>query len=148
VNDEGHPTVSHKGGAPGFVKVLDPSTIMFPSYDGNGMFFSMGNIVGDSRIGLLFMDFEKPHRIRVHTNAVVRDDAELLVRYPGADLVVQANVIESFFAFASNDDYLAGTGQRTAALEDSRLLPLVGRSLPEPIAIRLTVHALDLGFGG
>ncbi|MEP6624123.1 MAG: pyridoxamine 5'-phosphate oxidase family protein, partial [Acidimicrobiia bacterium] len=49
VNHEGHPTVSHKGGAPGFVRVTDPTTIVFPSYDGNGMFLSMGNIVGDGR---------------------------------------------------------------------------------------------------
>ena len=96
VNHEGHPTVSHKGGAPGFVKVVDPTTLLFPSYDGNGMFLSMGNIVGDGRIGLLFMDFDKPHRVRVHANAVVSDEAELLAQYPGADLVVQATVVDSF----------------------------------------------------
>ena len=45
VNADGHPTVSHKGGAPGFIRVLDPTTIVFPSYDGNGMFLSMGNIL-------------------------------------------------------------------------------------------------------
>ncbi len=96
VNHEGHPTVSHKGGAPGFVKVVDPTTLLFPSYDGNGMFLSMGNIVGDGRIGLLFMDFDKPHRVRVHANAEVSDEAELLAQYPGADLVVQATVVDSF----------------------------------------------------
>ena len=60
VNADGHPTVSHKGGAAGFVRVVDPATIVFPRYDGNGMFLSMGNVAGDSRIGLLFMDFERP----------------------------------------------------------------------------------------
>ena len=44
---------------------------MFPSYDGNGMFLSMGNIAGDGRIGLLFMDFDRPHRIRAHAHATV-----------------------------------------------------------------------------
>ena len=44
VDHNGHPTVSYKGGLPGFVKVLDERTIAFPSYDGNGMFYSMGNI--------------------------------------------------------------------------------------------------------
>jgi predicted pyridoxine 5'-phosphate oxidase superfamily flavin-nucleotide-binding protein len=96
VNGEGHPTVSHKGGAPGFVKVIDPTTIVFPSYDGNGMFLSMGNIVGDGRIGLLFMDFETPHRVRVHANAVVSADDPMMVEYPGADLVVRATVTDSF----------------------------------------------------
>jgi len=96
VNHEGHPTVSHKGGAPGFVRVIDATTIVFPSYDGNGMFLSMGNIVGDGRIGLLFMDFDQPHRVRVHAHAVVLDEGPLLDGYPGADLVVRATVTESF----------------------------------------------------
>jgi predicted pyridoxine 5'-phosphate oxidase superfamily flavin-nucleotide-binding protein len=48
--------VSRKGGAAGFVRVIDPTTIVFPSYDGNGMFLSMGNIAADGRIRLLFME--------------------------------------------------------------------------------------------
>ena len=86
VNAHGHPTVSHKGGAAGFVQVVDRTTIVFPSYDGNGMFLSMGNIVGDGRIGLLFMDFERPHRIRAHAHATVSprrsDDRPLPRRRP------------------------------------------------------------------
>src|SRR3954463_6714816 len=96
VNDSGHPTVSHKGGAPGFVRVLDPTTIAFPSYDGNGMFLSMGNIAGDGRIGLLFMDFDTPHRIRVHAKAIILSEGTLLDSYPGADLVVVATITETF----------------------------------------------------
>src|SRR3954463_4751672 len=88
VASAGHPTVSHKGGAAGFVRVTDPSTIVFPSYDGNGMFLSMGNIAGDGRIGLLFMDFERPPRLRAHANAVVSRDDPMMDEYPGADLVV------------------------------------------------------------
>ena len=96
VNHQGHPTVSHKGGAPGFVRVIDPTTLVFPSYDGNGMFLSMGNIAGDGRIGMLFIDFETPHRVRVHANAVVSADDPLMSEYPGADLVVRATVTDSF----------------------------------------------------
>jgi len=96
VNHEGHPTVSHKGGAPGFVRVVDPTTLVFPSYDGNGMFLSMGNIAGDGRIGLLFIDFETPHRVRVHARATVSADDPLISEYPGADLIVRATVVDSF----------------------------------------------------
>jgi predicted pyridoxine 5'-phosphate oxidase superfamily flavin-nucleotide-binding protein len=96
VDAHGHPTVSHKGGAPGFVRVVDPTTLAFPSYDGNGMFLSMGNIAGDGRIGLLFMDFESPHRLRVHARATVSAEDPLMAEYPGADLVVRATVIDSF----------------------------------------------------
>ena len=96
VDAQGHPTVSHKGGAPGFVRVLDPTTLAFPSYDGNGMFLSMGNIAGDGRIGLLFMDFETPHRVRVQANATVSAEDPLMAEYPGADLLVRATVVDSF----------------------------------------------------
>jgi len=96
VDANGHPTVSHKGGAVGFVRVIDPSTIVFPSYDGNGMFLSMGNIAHDGRIGLLFMDFERPHRLRAHANAVVSRDDPMMNEYPGADLVVRSTVTSLF----------------------------------------------------
>jgi uncharacterized protein len=60
VDHRGYPTCSYKGGAPGFVRVIDRKTIVFPSYNGNGMFLSMGNIGGNHKIGLLFIDFETP----------------------------------------------------------------------------------------
>lgn len=65
VDHQGRPTVSYKGGDPGFMKVLDNGTLAFPSYDGNGMFFSMGNIAGNAQVGLLLMDFEQPFRMRI-----------------------------------------------------------------------------------
>ena len=58
VDDKGSPTVSYKGGAPGFVNIIDGRTLVFPNYDGNGMYFSMGNIATTSEIGMLFMAFE------------------------------------------------------------------------------------------
>src|SRR5262249_49937829 len=64
VDPSGHPTVSYKGGAPGFVKV-ESNTIVFPCYDGNGMFLSVGNIEATAKVGLLFIDFETPRRLRV-----------------------------------------------------------------------------------
>ena len=66
VDADGHPDVSYKGGRPGFVRCLDRRTIAFPSYDGNGMFRSLGNIVVNDRVALLFVNFEKPDRLRVH----------------------------------------------------------------------------------
>lgn len=96
VNAEGWPTVSYKGGAPGFVTALDERTLLFPSYDGNGMFLSMGNIAASARIGLLFIDFETPHRLRVQATATLAEDQALLARYPGAQLVVQARIAQIF----------------------------------------------------
>ncbi|HEU4708357.1 MAG TPA: pyridoxamine 5'-phosphate oxidase family protein [Methylophilaceae bacterium] len=92
----GYPTCSYKGGSPGFVKVLDNTTLAFPSYDGNGMFLSMGNIVANSKIGMLFIDFETPQRIRVHGEAKVVMDGSLLELFPGADMVVRMALTEVF----------------------------------------------------
>lgn len=92
----GFPTCSYKGGDPGFVKVVDSRTIAFPSYDGNGMFYSMGNIRGNARIGILFIDFETPHRMRLHGTATIDDNDPLVMDYKDADMVVRVHVEELF----------------------------------------------------
>lgn len=96
VDGSGQPTCSYKGGDPGFVRVVDPGTIAFPTYDGNGMFLSMGNIQTTARVGMLFIDFETPHRLRVQGRATVSDRDPLLGTYPGADLVVRVAVAQIF----------------------------------------------------
>jgi predicted pyridoxine 5'-phosphate oxidase superfamily flavin-nucleotide-binding protein len=53
IDHQGRPTVSYKGGDPGFVRVLDNKTVAFPCYDGNGMFYSMGNLLGNQHVGML-----------------------------------------------------------------------------------------------
>lgn len=94
INDKGQPTVSYKGDDVGFVKVLDSNALIFPSYDGNGMFLSMGNIVGNAKIGMLFISFEAPHRIRVQGTASISQDAKLLAHYKEADFVVTVRLSE------------------------------------------------------
>ena len=69
---EGRPDCSFKGGAPGFVRVTGPGELAFPDYDGNGMFKSLGNILVNPGVGLLFIDMgEKPRRLRVNGTASV-----------------------------------------------------------------------------
>lgn len=96
IDHRGYPTCSYKGGSPGFVRVLDSKTLAFPSYDGNGMFLSMGNLSANSKVGMLFIDFETPHRIRVHGDADIASNKALLERFPGADLVVRVKLAEVF----------------------------------------------------
>ena len=96
INSVGQPTVSYKGGEPGFVRVLDPKTIVFPSYDGNGMFLSMGNIALTSLVGLLFIDFETPHRVRVQGQATVSATDPLLADYKDAELIVRVAVTDTW----------------------------------------------------
>ncbi len=96
VDHRGQPTVSYKGGDPGFVRVVDPGTLAFPSYDGNGMYLTLGNIKGDARVALLFIDFERPKRLRVHGEAILALDDPLLTAYKDADLIVRIKVTEIF----------------------------------------------------
>ena len=96
VDEKGRPTVSYKGGAPGFVKVIDERTLMFPSYDGNGMFYSMGNLAANPLVGLLFVDFQTPNRVRAQGSAKLITDGPQLSVYPGADLVVQVDIEQAW----------------------------------------------------
>jgi len=92
VDEFGFPSCSYKGGHPGFVRVLNPSTLIFPNFDGNGMFMSLGNIKDRQKVGLLFIDFAKPQRLRVRGDAEVVESGSLVDSYPGAQQVVQVTV--------------------------------------------------------
>ena len=96
IDHRGFPTCSYKGGNPGFVRVIDRKTLAFPSFDGNGMFLSMGNITAKPKIGMLFIDFETPHRVRVHGTASIDPDDPLKAEIPGAELVVRVDISEIF----------------------------------------------------
>jgi predicted pyridoxine 5'-phosphate oxidase superfamily flavin-nucleotide-binding protein len=93
---EGRPNCSYKGGDPGFVRVVDEHTIAFPNYNGNGMFLSMGNVLANPNVGLLFIDFEKGHRLRLNGVASVDEDDPLLVEFPEAQFVVRVRSREVF----------------------------------------------------
>jgi predicted pyridoxine 5'-phosphate oxidase superfamily flavin-nucleotide-binding protein len=97
VDADGFPDVSYKGGAPGFVRVIDRSTLAFPSYDGNGMYRSMGNIADEGKLSMLFIDFEKPKRVRIHGTGIVHREADWLDRFEEAELVVEVHVGRAFF---------------------------------------------------
>jgi uncharacterized protein len=86
---EGRPTCSYKGGDPGFVRVLDPCTVAFPNYDGNGMYLSTGNVLVNPAVGLLFLDFERGHRMRLDGTASIDFEDPLRDDYPEAQFVVR-----------------------------------------------------------
>lgn len=96
VDERGRPTVSYKGGTPGFIKVVDNTTLLFPSYDGNGMYLSMGNITGHPEIGMLFIDFEKPMRIRLQGRAELIVSGPELKLFKEAEMVVKVTVSETW----------------------------------------------------
>ncbi|MGH1447565.1 MAG: pyridoxamine 5'-phosphate oxidase family protein [Cognatishimia sp.] len=96
VSSKGEPTVSYKGGDVGFVKVLSNNRLIFPNYDGNGMWFSLGNIDETAKVGMLFMDMVTPWRIRVQGTAKLSRDPELVDQFPGANMVIDVHVDSVF----------------------------------------------------
>ena len=87
---EGRPDCSFKGGMPGFVAITGPSELAFPDYDGNGMFKSLGNIVVNAEIGMLFIAMHgKPQRLRINGMAMVTREDPLLTQTVGAQLMIR-----------------------------------------------------------
>ena len=87
---DGRPDCSFKGGLPGFVAITGPSELAFPDYDGNGMFKSLGNILVNAEVGVLFIAMHgKSQRLRVNGTATVSRDDPLLARTIGAQLIVR-----------------------------------------------------------
>jgi uncharacterized protein len=125
VDHRGYPTCSYKGGAPGFVRVLDPETIAFPSYNGNGMFLSMGNILISNKVGMLFIDFETPHRLRLHGLATIDRNDPLLSAFTGAELLVRVSVTE---VFINCPRYI----HKYRRVQSSKYAPRTGCEAPPP----------------
>lgn len=132
----GRPDCSYKGGAPGFVRVTGPDTLEFPSYDGNGQFRSLGNISVHAAVGLLFIDFESPRRLRVNGEAAVLDDAQARARHHGAQLVVQVRATRIF----PNCPRYIHTGIGGALSAD---VPQPGHT-PPPVAWKQQPHYADV----
>jgi predicted pyridoxine 5'-phosphate oxidase superfamily flavin-nucleotide-binding protein len=90
---DGRPDCSFKGGVPGFVRITGPHELAFPDYDGNGMFKSLGNILVNAAVGMLFIGMHgKPQRLRVNGEARVNRDDPLLASIVGAQLIVRVGV--------------------------------------------------------
>ena len=124
---EGRPQCSYKGGDPGFVRVLDERTVAFPSYDGNGMFLSMGNLVENPHVGMLFVDFvsPRPSRLRINGMASIDEHDALLDRYQGAQLVVRVRATQ---VFPNCPRYI----HRMSLVERSRFVPRADAEPPVP----------------
>lgn len=116
---EGRPDCSFKGGPPGFARVTASDRLEFPDYDGNGMFKSLGNILANPHVGLLFITLdETPRRLRVNGRAeVVRDGAEV-AGTPGAQLLVR---VTPTAIFPNCPRYIPDLGQGAPAADAARI---------------------------
>jgi predicted pyridoxine 5'-phosphate oxidase superfamily flavin-nucleotide-binding protein len=123
---DGRPDCSFKGGAAGFVRVTAPDELAFPDYDGNGMFKSLGNLLVNPDVGLLFIDLhERPRRLRVNGAATVSRDDPLLASTVGAQLIVR---VKARAIFPNCPRYIP----KLQLSEPSQYLPQPGRDPVEP----------------
>ena len=121
-DDRGLPTCSYKGGDPGFVRVVDERTLAFPNYDGNGKYQSMGNLLRNPNVGLLFVDFEGSQRLRIQGVARIEEDDGLLAEYAEAQFIVRVEVTEVYkncpryvhkYRFVEPSEYVPHPGKKT-----------------------------------
>jgi predicted pyridoxine 5'-phosphate oxidase superfamily flavin-nucleotide-binding protein len=123
---DGRPDCSFKGGAPGFVRVTAPDELAFPDYDGNGMFKSLGNLLVNANVGLLFIDMhERPRRLRVNGTATVSREDPLLPKTVGAQMIVR---VKARAIFPNCPRYIP----KLQLVEPSAYVPQPGRDPVEP----------------
>jgi predicted pyridoxine 5'-phosphate oxidase superfamily flavin-nucleotide-binding protein len=124
-DDAGMPNCSYKGGDPGFVRVVDEHTVAFPNFDGNGMYLSMGNVMVNPSVGMLFIDFERGHRMRLNGIATIDPADPILSDYPEAQFIVRVRARE---VFPNCPRYI----HRYTLVERSRFVPKKGGVTPVP----------------
>jgi predicted pyridoxine 5'-phosphate oxidase superfamily flavin-nucleotide-binding protein len=112
--------VSHRGGLPGFVRVVSRTELCFPDFSGNLLFNTLGNLEADARAGLLFIDFRSGRMLHIIGRARICWDAPEMARSAGIERVVfldiqcvvnRADAFPHLFDFVSYSPHLGAEGQ-------------------------------------
>ncbi|HEV3259769.1 MAG TPA: pyridoxamine 5'-phosphate oxidase family protein [Gemmataceae bacterium] len=83
---EGQPYIQHRGGSPGFLRVLGERALAFADFGGNRQYITLGNLSENPKAFIFLMDYANQQRVKLWGTAkVVEDDAELLERLSDAD---------------------------------------------------------------
>ena len=107
VSETGWPYIQHRGGPPGFLKVLDDKTLGFADFRGNRQYISVGNMATDDRVALFLMDYPSRTRLKILARAEIKDlanDAELAEKLdiPGYKTKIERAVLFHLEAFDWN----------------------------------------------
>ncbi|MDF2963331.1 MAG: pyridoxamine 5-phosphate oxidase [Paenibacillus sp.] len=97
ISSDGKVDVSHRGGSPGFIKVTDEKTLLFPDYFGNSMFNTLGNIYSNPSTGLLFIDFDYGHSLQLTGQSEIIWDEREISGFPAAERIVRFEINEVLF---------------------------------------------------
>jgi ferredoxin-NADP reductase/predicted pyridoxine 5'-phosphate oxidase superfamily flavin-nucleotide-binding protein len=88
---------NHRGGAPGFLRILSSSSIIYPEYSGNRLYQSLGNVALNPRIGITVPDFETGDVLYTTGSAEILIGADAQNVIPGTNLAVQINLADTRF---------------------------------------------------
>lgn len=121
---------SFKGGPAGFVRITGSNQLVFPDYDGNRMYKSLGNIVDNPNIGMLFLRFDGEEgnrylKVRINGVATVHDEHPLLADFPGAKRIIE---VETRHIYLNCPRYVP----KMTLVEDSAYIPKKGKEQPVP----------------
>lgn len=108
VNEAGWPYVQHRGGPPGFLRVIDPKKLAYADFRGNRQLVSVGNVSSNDRVSLILMDYPNRRRLkilghmRVEVAQVVPEEDLAAVKMPGYRAQVERVVYIDVAAFDWN----------------------------------------------
>lgn len=152
VGESGWPYVQHRGGPPGFLKVLDERTIGYADFSGNRQYLSVGNLAGDDRVSLFLMDYAQQRRLKIWGRARLVDESlepELIARLEstGYRARVERGVVIQIEAFDWNcPKYI--TPRYTKAQVDELLRSVSPQTPPTSAAAAIGSGTLKLVVTG
>jgi uncharacterized protein len=107
VSESGWPYVQHRGGPPGFIRVLDDRTLAIADFRGNRQYISVGNLIASDRAALFLMDYPNRRRLKIYAHVEARDltaDPDLAAKLtlPGYGAKVERGLMIRLVAFDWN----------------------------------------------
>jgi len=107
VSESGWPYVQHRGGPPGFIRILDEKTLAIADFRGNRQYISTGNLAANDRAALILMDYPNRRRLKIYAHIEAKDlttDPELAAKLtlPGYKAKVERGLIIHLVAFDWN----------------------------------------------
>ena len=107
VSESGWPYVQHRGGPPGFIRMLDERTLAIPDFRGNRQYISTGNLATNDRAALILMDYPNRRRLKLYAHVEAKDlsaDPELAAELalPGYRAKVERALVIHLVAFDWN----------------------------------------------
>jgi predicted pyridoxine 5'-phosphate oxidase superfamily flavin-nucleotide-binding protein len=105
VSSNGYPYIQFRGGAPGFLKVLDEKTLGFADFSGNVQYITVGNLAGNDKAFLFLMDYRHRKRIKIWGRAeIIEADSALIerLRVPGYPAAIERAILFHVEATSEN----------------------------------------------